>query len=55
MLSKLKQECGSLFTKDLEGMFKDMAYSKEMMVQFKLVHYTLYRMFYLKFKNLNKF
>ena len=47
MLSKLKQECGSLFTTNLEGMFKDMAYSKEMMVQFKLVHYFFKLIFFL--------
>lgn len=35
MLSKLKQECGSMFTKNLEGMFKDMSYSKDMMTQFR--------------------
>jgi len=35
MLSKLKQECGSMFTKNLEGMFKDMSYSKEMMTQYR--------------------
>lgn len=35
MLSKLKQECGSMFTKNLEGMFKDMSYSKELMTQYR--------------------
>ena len=37
MLSKLKQECGSMFTKNFEGMFKDMNYSKEIMNQFRTV------------------
>jgi len=35
MLSKLKQECGSAFTSKLEGMFKDMELSKELMFAFK--------------------
>ncbi|KAG8452124.1 hypothetical protein GDO86_004064 [Hymenochirus boettgeri] len=35
MLSKLKHECGSAFTSKLEGMFKDMELSKDVMVQFK--------------------
>lgn len=35
MLSKLKQECGSHFTGKLEGMFKDMEHSRELMVQYK--------------------
>lgn len=35
MLSKLKQECGAAFTSKLEGMFKDMEISKELMVAFK--------------------
>ncbi|XP_022660003.1 cullin-4B-like [Varroa jacobsoni] len=35
MLSKLKQECGAAFTSKLEGMFKDMELSKELMVNFK--------------------
>ncbi|XP_046853784.1 cullin-4A-like [Xenia sp. Carnegie-2017] len=35
MLSKLKQECGALFTIKLEGMFRDMELSKDVMVQFK--------------------
>lgn len=35
MLSKLKQECGSAFTSKLEGMFKDMELSKELMLAFK--------------------
>lgn len=35
MLSKLKQECGAAFTGKLEGMFKDVELSKDMMVSFK--------------------
>lgn len=35
MLSKLKQECGAGFTSKLEGMFKDMELSKELMIPFK--------------------
>ncbi|XP_070538317.1 cullin-4A-like [Ptychodera flava] len=35
MLSKLKQECGGGFTSKLEGMFKDMELSKDIMVAFK--------------------
>ncbi|XP_077976505.1 cullin-4B-like isoform X2 [Styela clava] len=35
MLSKLKQECGAHFTGKLEGMFKDMEHSRELMVQYK--------------------
>lgn len=35
MLSKLKQECGAAFTSKLEGMFKDMELSKELMMSFK--------------------
>lgn len=35
MLSKLKQECGAAFTSKLEGMFKDMEISKELMTAFK--------------------
>lgn len=35
MLSKLKQECGAAFTSKLEGMFKDMEISKELMGAFK--------------------
>lgn len=37
MLSKLKQECGGAFTSKLEGMFKDMELSKDIMLQFKQV------------------
>lgn len=35
MLSKLKQECGGAFTSKLEGMFKDMELSKDIMIAFK--------------------
>lgn len=35
MLLKLKQECGSGFTSKLEGMFKDMELSRELMPTFK--------------------
>ncbi|XP_071397468.1 cullin-4A isoform X2 [Centroberyx affinis] len=38
MLSKLKHECGAAFTSKLEGMFKDMELSKDIMIQFKQVH-----------------
>ena len=42
MLSKLKQECGSAFTVKLEGMFKDMELSKDIMLAFKQVtHYSV--------------
>eukprot|EP00118_Oscarella_pearsei_P010943 m.69945 g.69945 ORF g.69945 m.69945 type:complete len:795 (+) comp35648_c0_seq13:32-2416(+) len=34
-LSKLKQECGAAFTSKLEGMFKDMELSKDVMASFK--------------------
>ena len=37
MLSKLKQECGGAFTVKLEGMFKDMELSKDIMLAFKQV------------------
>ena len=37
MLSKLKQECGAAFTSKLEGMFKDMELSKDVLVHFKQV------------------
>lgn len=33
-------ECGAAFTSKLEGMFKDMELSKDVMVQFKQVHLT---------------
>ena len=42
MLSKLKQECGSAFTVKLEGMFKDMELSKDIMLAFKQVSYELH-------------
>lgn len=35
MLSKLKQECGGGFTSKLEGMFKDMELSKDIVLAFK--------------------
>ncbi|CAF0834679.1 unnamed protein product [Brachionus calyciflorus] len=35
MLSKLKQECGGVFTLKLEGMFKDMELSKDVMSAFE--------------------
>ncbi|CAK9293703.1 unnamed protein product [Gordionus sp. m RMFG-2023] len=35
MLSKLKQECGGGYTCKLEGMFKDMDLSKDIMITFK--------------------
>ena len=38
MLSKLKQECGAAFTSKLEGMFKDMELSKDVLVHFKQVN-----------------
>lgn len=41
MLSKLKQECGGAFTSKLEGMFKDMELSKDIMLQFKQVSLVL--------------
>ncbi|CAF4042405.1 unnamed protein product [Adineta steineri] len=34
MLLKLKQECGNVFTSKLEGMFKDMELSKDIMIAF---------------------
>lgn len=34
MLSKLKQECGGVFTSKLENMFKDMELSKDIMIAF---------------------
>ena len=37
MLSKLKQECGGVFTLKLEGMFKDMELSKDIMAAFDQV------------------
>ncbi|KAJ8031251.1 Cullin-4B [Holothuria leucospilota] len=43
MLSKLKQECGGAFTSKLEGMFKDMELSKDIMLAFKqhMQHQTI--------------
>lgn len=35
MLSKLKQECGGVFTLKLEGMFKDMELSKDIMAAYE--------------------
>ena len=35
MLSKLREECGSSFTQKLEGMFKDIEVSKELMRNYK--------------------
>lgn len=35
MIGKLKAECGSQFTNKLEGMFKDMDLSKDIMKSFK--------------------
>lgn len=35
MITKLKTECGSTFTNKLEGMFKDVDVSKDIMAQFK--------------------
>ena len=40
MLLKLKQECGSGFTSKLEGMFKDMELSRELMPNFKQYLYN---------------
>ena len=37
MLSKLKQECGGVFTLKLEGMFKDMELSKDIMAAYDQV------------------
>eukprot|EP00124_Ichthyophonus_hoferi_P003179 Ihof_evm7s261 gene=Ihof_evmTU7s261 len=39
MLSKLKQECGGGFTQKLEGMFKDVNMSKDIMVSFEQSRY----------------
>ena len=41
MLSKLKQECGGVFTLKLEGMFKDMELSKDIMSAFDQVNFFL--------------
>lgn len=40
MLSKLKQECGGAFTSKLEGMFRDIETSRDMMTQFKNYMHT---------------
>lgn len=37
MISKLKSECGASFTNKLEGMFKDIDISKDIMISFKQV------------------
>uniref|UniRef100_UPI0037E76AB4 cullin-4A isoform X1 n=1 Tax=Semicossyphus pulcher TaxID=241346 RepID=UPI0037E76AB4 len=42
MLSKLKHECGAAFTSKLEGMFKDMELSKDIMIQFKQISFNQY-------------
>ena len=39
MISKLRTECGSSFTSKLEGMFKDVDLSKDIMVSFKQVRW----------------
>ena len=49
MLSKLKQECGAAFTSKLEGMFKDMELSKDVLVHFKQVYERLERIARLRF------
>lgn len=36
MITKLKTECGSQFTNKLEGMFKDVDLSRDIMMSFKL-------------------
>ena len=35
MITKLKQECGSQFTTKLEGMFKDVDLSRDVMTSFR--------------------
>lgn len=35
MLSKLKEECGAGFTSKLEGMFKDMQMSRDLMENYR--------------------
>lgn len=42
-LASLFLECGAAFTSKLEGMFKDMELSKDIMVQFKQVTIALSR------------
>ena len=39
MLLKLKQECGAHFTSKLEGMFRDIEVSKDLMTSFKQVRF----------------
>ena len=41
MISKLKSECGGGFTSKLEGMFKDIDLSKDIMTSFRQVLFTL--------------
>lgn len=38
MIAKLKMEIGTSFTSKLEGMFRDMKTSKDMMIQYKAAH-----------------
>ena len=54
MLSKLKEECGAGFTSKLEGMFKDMEVSKELLKAYKkksttadkkVIHYSEFNSF----------
>lgn len=40
-LCVVSSECGAAFTSKLEGMFKDMELSKDIMVQFKQVRTTI--------------
>ena len=42
MLLKLKQECGAQFTSKLEGMFRDIEVSKDLMTSFKQVCTYIY-------------
>jgi len=46
MLSKLKQECGGVFTLKLEGMFKDMELSKDIMAAFEQVVYLFLNFYF---------
>ncbi len=46
MLSKLKQECGGVFTLKLEGMFKDMELSKDIMNAFEQVINYFYNIYF---------
>ncbi len=41
-------ECGAAFTSKLEGMFKDMELSKDVMVQFKQVMIALICIIYIR-------